>query len=451
MNEIQGMIGLEIHVYLITREKLFCRCKAVREKGLRANSYICPICTGMPGAKPMLPNKTAVEKAVQVGLMLNCRINKKLVWQRKHYDWPDLPKGFQSTLSGARAFPVGLNGEFFGIIVRSVHLEEDPAAWDPETGRVDYNRSGFPLIEIITEPDFSTSEEVIDWLKKLFHNLDYLRAVASDAGLKADVNVNLPKKTERVEVKNVNSIENIGKAIDYELERQFKEGSERETRRFDEAKEKTFKMREKEEEQDYRFISDPDLQPIILDDNFISEMKKLIPESPEKKLEKLIRKYKIGKADAEVLAKNLDIVEFFEKVAEKVEPKFALYWVTVELLRHLNYNKKKLSGLDIKVEHFVELLNFVKSGKITELQGKEILNKFYPKSFSPRGIEGKISSSSELEKVCREIMKKNKEAVEKYKEGDIKVLNFLIGEVMKKTQKRADFRVVKEILERLMK
>lgn len=449
---INGMIGLEIHVYLVTREKLFCCCKAIREKGARPNSFICPICCGMPGAKPMLPNKSAVEKAVQVALMLNCKINEKLVWKRKHYSWPDLPKGYQNTLSGAKAFPVGENGNFHGIRIKEMHLEEDPASWEPATGKVDYNRSGFPLIEIVTEPDFSTAEETKEWLKKLQHNLEYLKAVAPDSGIKADVNVSIIGKTERVEVKNVNSIENVSKAIEFELERQEREGSVRETRRFDEAKGKTIRMRGKEKEDDYRFISDPDLREIILDKKFIEEQRKKVPESPDEKLEKLIKKYKIGKYDAEVLAKNLDLVEFYEKVAEEIDAKFSLSWITVELLRFLNYNKTSLEKVNLKVEHFVELLKLVKDGKITELQGKQILNSFYPSSYSlkEKKIEGKISDEGSLEKVCREVIMKEKDVVTRYKNGDKKLINFLIGEVMKKTEKRADFRVVREVMERLL-
>ncbi len=455
MKEIAGMIGLEVHAYLVTKEKLFCKCKAIREKGTQPNSSICPICTGQPGAKPMLPNKSAVEKAVQVALMLGCKINKKMGWMRKHYDWPDLPKGYQNTLSGSRAFPVGEGGEFYGIKIREMHLEEDPASWEPDTGKVDYNRSGLPLIEIVTEPDFITSEEVGAWLNKLLHNLMYLRAVAENAGIKADVNVNIKGKTERVEIKNVNSIENIRAAIEYELERQAKEGSVRETRRFDEGKGKTLRMRGKEEADDYRFIIDPDLRDIVLDEAFVSMMKKKLPETPEVKLEKLIKKYKLGKDDAAVLAKNLEIVEFFESVVErgKLEAKFALHWVTIELLRHLNYNKANLNEVEIKVEHFSELLNAVKQGKITELQGKEILNKFYPKSFSLKelGIEGKISDTGKLEKTCREVLEKEKDVVIRYQAGETKLLNFLVGEVMKKTEKRADFKVVRELLEKMLK
>lgn len=450
---MDGMIGLEIHVYLVTREKLFCRCKTVREKGTKPNSFICPICTGQPGAKPMLPNKRAVEKAVQVALMLGCKVNEELPWMRKHYAWPDLPKGFQTTLSGPKAFPVGVNGKFYGIKIKEMHLEEDPAAWDPESGRVDYNRSGFPLLEIVTEPDFSTAEEVKAWMERLIHNLEYLKAVEKDSGVKADVNVSIPGKSERVEVKNVNSTENIVLAIEYELARQAKEGSVLETRRFDSESGKTIRMRGKEDAVDYRFISDPDLKDIVLDEKFISEQRKKLPESPEEKLEKLIKKFKINEKDARVLAKNLEVVEFFEEVARKVkDEKFVLRWVTTELLGVLNYNKVKLDGTEIKVEHFVELLKTIKSGKISEAQGKKILQEFFPRSFSleERGVEGKINDSTKLEDVCREVLLLERGVVEKYKGGDKKVLNFLIGAVMKKTSGRADSGVVRTVLEKLL-
>lgn len=448
---VKGKIGLEVHSYLVTKEKLFCRCKSSREKGLKPNVNICPTCTGQPGAKPMLPNKKAVEKAVQIGLMLGCKINEKLVWQRKHYDWPDLPKGYQNTLSGPHAFPVGVKGKFGNVSIWSMHLEEDPAAWDPSTGCVDYNRSGLPLVEIITAPDFSTSEEVMVWLRKLIHNLNYLKAIDGNAGIKADVNVNIPGKTERVEIKNINSVENIGKAIEYELDRQMKEGSVKETRRYDAVKGKTMRMRGKEAEEDYRFISDPDLKDIVIDKKFVDNEKKRLPESPEEKLKKLIKKYKIGKDDAEVLAKNIDIVEFFEEVAEKVDAKFALSWVNVELLRFLNYNKKRFDEVDIKVEHFVALLKLVKSGKITELQGKQLLNKFYPKSFMPDKVEGKISDKKELESIAKKVIDKNKAVVDDYKSGNQNAFNFLMGQIMKETNRRADFKVAREALKNLLK
>ncbi|MEM2954927.1 MAG: Asp-tRNA(Asn)/Glu-tRNA(Gln) amidotransferase GatCAB subunit B, partial [Candidatus Nanoarchaeia archaeon] len=221
-------IGLEIHGYLQTKEKLFCRCKAARHSAkqeIKPNSFVCPICTGQPGCKPMLPNAEAIKKIIQISLLLNCKINtfekgKKLIWQRKHYDWPDLPKGYQNTLSGPYSVPVGENGEFEGIRIKEIHLEEDSAAWNPETGCIDYNRSGLPLVEIVTEPDFKNEEEVELWLKKLILTLNYIKAIDKNAGLKADVNVST--SGERVEIKNITSIESIKAAIKYEIERQSK-------------------------------------------------------------------------------------------------------------------------------------------------------------------------------------------------------------------------------------
>jgi len=450
---MKGKIGLEIHSYLLTREKLFCTCRASREKGLKENTYICPICTGQPGAKPMLPNGKAVDRAVAIGLMLGCKINNMLKWQRKHYDWPDLPKGYQNTLSGPYAFPVGVEGEFNGIKISSMHLEEDPASWDPETGCVDYNRSGLPLVEIITDPDFSSSEEVMEWLKRLIHSLSYLKAVDKNAGVKVDVNVNIPGKTERVEIKNISSIEAIGEAIDFELDRQMKEGSERETRRFDSKKGKTIRMRGKEGAEDYRFITDPDLQDIVLDKKFVSAVGESLPERPEEKLKKLVKKYKIGKDDASVLAKNIDVVEFFEKVAEKVDGQFALHWVTGSLLRLLNDNKATLDSVDIKVEHFVELIDLLNERKITELQAKKLLKGFYPKSFSvkEKGVKEKISDEKEIEKIVQKVVKKNSKAVEDFKKGEKSAFNFLMGEVMRASDKRADFSVVRKVLEKILK
>ncbi len=450
---MKGMIGLEIHTYLVTNEKLFCRCKASREKGLKPNVNICPICTGQPGGKPMLPNSEAVKKAVQIGLLLGCKINNDVEWMRKHYSWPDLPKGYQNTISGAYAMPLGVNGKFSGIRISSMHLEEDPAAWDPKSGCIDYNRSGLPLVEIVTEPDFTYSEEVYDWLKKLVHALSYLKAVDKDAGIKADVNVNIPGKTVRVEIKNVNSIDNVRKAIEYELKRQEKEGSVRETRRYDEAKDKTTSMRSKEQQDDYRFISDPDLVSIHLKDKFVSELKSKLPELPEEKLAKMIKKYKIDESNAEVLIKHLDIAEFFEKIVEsgKVDVKFSVPWVTIELLRVLNYNKKELSEVDVEVDHFVKLLQLVEKDKITELQAKQVLNKFVPKSFDPSKVEGKIEDKNELKKIAEKVISQNKKAVDSYNSGDKNALNFLMGQIMNLTNRRADYKVALEVLKELLK
>lgn len=468
---MKGLIGLEIHTYLVTKEKLFCRCKASRERGLQANTLICPICCGMPGAKPMAPNADAVQKAVQIGLLLGCTINERVHWMRKHYDWPDLPKGYQTTMSGAHATPLGENGTFSGIPISSMHLEEDPAAWDPKTGCVDYNRSGLPLVEIVTAPAFHFAEEVVAWLQKLVHALAYLKAVDSNAGVKVDVNVNLenftfsspeisraqqkisgmPGKTERVEIKNITSFEAIGTAIAYELERQSREGSVRETRRYDEAKGKTVSMRSKEQAADYRFMPDPDLREVVIAKKVIAALQKALPELPDVKLEKLVKKYKIDATNATVLAKHLDVVEFFEAVAQKIDGAFALPWITVELLRVLNWNKKQLHAVDVQVEHFVSLLKLVKEKKITELQAKKILNAFVPKSFDPSKVEGKITDEKVLGAIIAKVIKAQPKAVADFKAGDGKALNFLMGEVMKATDRRADFAIARKVIAKLLK
>ncbi|MEK6871991.1 MAG: Asp-tRNA(Asn)/Glu-tRNA(Gln) amidotransferase GatCAB subunit B, partial [Nanoarchaeota archaeon] len=259
--EKKVLIGLEIHGYLETKEKLFCRCKNFHDmKKIAPNTNICPVCTGQPGAKPMLPNKSALDKALQIGLLLGCTPNviengKQLIFQRKHYRWPDMPYGYQKTISGAHSIPVTENGLFEAVRIREVHLEEDPAAWNPERGFIDYNRAGVPLIEIVTEPDFHDAIEVGEWLKNLVLTLSYIKVLNKDAGIKADVNVNINGVSERTEIKNVNSVSEIMRAINAEIERHTNEKpSLRETRRWNSLKGKTELMRSKEELADYRFI-----------------------------------------------------------------------------------------------------------------------------------------------------------------------------------------------------
>jgi aspartyl-tRNA(Asn)/glutamyl-tRNA(Gln) amidotransferase subunit B len=450
-------IGLEVHGYINTNEKLFCRCKTAHgAKFSKPNTNICPVCTSQPGSKPLVPNSSAIDKAIQIALILKCKVNQKLIWQRKHYNWPDLPKGYQNTISGAYAIPNGEKGEFLGIRIREVHLEEDPAAWNPKTGEIDYNRSGLPLIEIVTEPDFTSSEQVTDWLKQLVATLGYIKVLDKNAGIKADTNISLPElKGERVEVKNVNSIRNIKATIEHEIVRQKSDVPKvQETRMFDELKGITIKMRSKEQAEDYRFISDPDLPAIVIEKSRIDKIASSIPETPQEKLKKLISKYKIEEKYAKILTKKIDIAEFFEKIIEKTNPNLASQWTTLELLSVLNYNKKEFEEVDIKPEHFTELLKLIESKKLTELKAKEILRGWKEKSSSPSKeaeSNAKISSEGELEKACKEIIKENPNAADDYKKGKKESLNFLIGKVMQKTNKRADFIIVKIVLERLLK
>jgi len=461
MTDIKPKIGIEIHGYLTTKEKLFCRCSA-DYKNADANLNTCPVCTGQPGSKPMAPNIEALKKCIAISLMLDCRINPKILWQRKHYDWPDLPKGYQNTLSGAYSIPVAETGKFNDIIIRECHLEEDPAKWDPETGKVDYNRCGVPLIEIVTEPDFSSSKQARQWLNQLLVLLSYIKAVDKDAGIKADVNVSVKvnnKQGERVEIKNLNSVYEIEKAIDFEILRQsgLLERNEkvlRETRTYNDGEKSTTAMRSKEESEDYRFIPDPDLPTIDIQKKLIDEIKKSLPESPNSKIQRFISDYNIDENASKVLASNLELAQFFDDVAKDTNPKLAASWVATELLRILNWNKKELNEVDINSKHFVELLQLIDKKEITELAAKKMLNDFIPKSFSPLSKLKKVAiidDKEELMNICNEVIKKFPKAVSDYKKGEGKALFFLMGEVMRATQKRADSSMTKNILAKLLK
>ncbi len=445
------MIGLEIHGYIESDEKLFCNCKNFHDmKKIKPNVNVCPVCTGQPGSKPMLPNKSAVDKAIEIALILGCKVSSKLVFQRKHYSWPDMPTGYQKTISGAHSDFLGTGGKFLGIRIAEVHLEEDPGAWNPETGKVDFNRAGSPLIEIVTEPDFVSAEEVGSWLRQMVLTLSYIKALNKDAGIKADVNVSIKGVSERAEVKNVNSITEIEKVIEAEFERHKKEEPKSmETRRWLPSEGETELMRSKENAQDYRFIPDPDLPAINVDKLRVSNLEKSLPETPMEKLDKIIKKHKIDKESAKILTGNLGIAELYENVIEKVDANFALPWIVTEWFGALNYNKKTMDDVEVNSDHFVELLGYLKDGKITQLKAKDIMRKFIPKSFSPKKEAesgGKIGDESELAGIIDGILDRNKNVVDDFKSGNQNALNFLIGQVMQATQKRADYQVVRKIL-----
>ena len=446
-------IGLEIHGYLNTAEKLFCGCRVIHgKKFTEANVNICSICTGQPGSKPLLPNSNAVEKAILISLILGCKINEEVPWQRKHYSWPDLPKGFQSTISGPHSIPNSVDGKFMEIGIRECHLEEDPAAWNPMTGEVDYNRSGSPLIEIVTEPDFSSADEVVSWLGNLFTILGYVKAINKNSGLKADVNISI-SGGKRVEIKNINSLRKIKEAIEVEVLRQEKNLPKvEETRMYDEKEKTTILMRTKDSARDYRFISDPDLPILKIPETMIKTIKSLIPELPQEKIKTLIKEYKIDKKYAEVLTKKSSLVELFEESIKYVKPEILVPWITVELLGVSNYNKIDVDEMEINPEHFTKLLLAIQDGKINELKGKEILRKWIESSSDPSDEinSGTTISGGEIEKWAKEVLAENEKAVEDYKSGEKSSINFLIGQVMKKTNKRADLKKAKEVLEKIL-
>jgi len=343
----------------------------------------------------------------------------------------------------------GEKGEFAGIRIREVHLEEDPAAWNPDTGTVDYNRSGAPLCEIVTEPDFHSEEEVVRWIKTLLLTLSYIKVLNKDSGFKSDVNISL--HGDRIEIKNMNSIAEIRKAIIYEAERQKTEKPLiKETRAWDGKK--TIIMRKKQSHADYRFLKDPDLPILKITKSEVSNLKSNLPETPAEKVKKLTKTHKLSAYDASVLTKNLEVVELFETIIKTISPKTAIPWLTVELLGALNYNKLDLDEVSLDTQHLTKLLSLIQNKKITELNGKDILRAWIKakKTSSVNESKFKKVSSEDLEPIIKKVIKDNPKAVEDLK-SDPKAMNFLVGQVMRHSNKRADFKTAKDLLEKELK
>ncbi len=447
-------IGLEIHGYLATPQKLFCRCAVQQDAA--PNTTICPRCTGQPGAKPMLPSKEAVEKVIACALMLDCNINKRLLFQRKHYDWPDLPKGYQITMSGTYSHPGGENGKYLTIGIRECHLEEDPARWDPISGCVDYNRSGYPLIEIVTEPDFSHAEEVKQWLESLLTTLSYINAVNKSAGIKCDVNVST-EHHPRVEIKNVNSIRAIMLAIEGEIKRQQETVAAGEkvfahTRSPPDEQGRTQFMRSKETALDYMFIPEPDLPVIHVSDTLITSIREKLPEKPHVKMEKY-KKMNISQIDAKILASDLALADLFEKLAQRVDPLIAAKWLRHELLKIVNVSERSLQDMALDEKAIAELLDMVTKKEITEQTATEILSELTKQTFNPRAYVAKkglgiIAGTSDLEKLAEKVIAENPQAVKDYLVGEEKALNFLMGKVMALSKGKAKPDTVRELLKK---
>jgi len=455
----QVKIGLEIHGYLKieNKSKLFCDCMIDPEA--EPNTNICPVCTAQPGSKPKLPNKEAMDKILRIALMLNCKINKRLLFQRKHYSWPDLPSGYQRTISGSYSNPVGVEGNFDSIGISDIHLEEDPAKWDPISGKVDYNRSGFPLVEIVTEPDFTSSEQVRLWLKKLITTLSYVNAIDPKAGIKSDVNVSIGPGFQRVEVKNVNSFSAIVKTIEHEIirqEKEIKEGKEikQQTRAYDDETETTKFMRSKESAQDYMFIPEPDLPVIEINEEEIKKVESELPEKPSEKIKKYI-KLGIPQDDAHILSSDLLLAELFEDITKEINPTLTAKWLRRELLRVLNYNKKGVEDFTADKKHIIDLLKLIQDKKITDATGQELIEKLVVEDFDVLNYVKEnnltaVSDKSELEKYCKEAIAENEAAVLDFKSGKEEALNFLMGKVMQKSRGKATPKEVQELLRKLI-
>ena len=462
------VIGLEIHSELNTKTKLFCSCPTHGSE--EPNTRTCITCLGMPGSKPVL-NKKAVEFALKLCLALNCKISPELIFSRKSYFYPDMSNNYQISQYEIPLGNKGMlklrDGKEIGII--RVHMEEDPASLVHPAGMkesqyvlVDYNRSGNPLVEIVTEPDLASPDEARDFMKQLITVLNYLEIFDMNEGIiKADANVSIKESSyTRVEIKNITGFKEIERALVYEVKRQqdeLKHGKNihQETRAWDSEKGVTFSLRKKETEEDYGYIIDTDLAVVEITDKWIKEIKKEMPELAQDKVKKFVEKHKIKKEDAEILAAEKELAEMFEKVAEKIEPVLAAKWLRRELVRVLNYNKKELHEVEIDEKHMIDLLKLVESKKITDNVAAKILEKLIEKPFNideyvkKEGLEA-VSDISELEKFCKEAIKENPQAVEDYKKGEKKALNFLMGKVIAKTRGKATPKEVNGIILRMI-
>jgi aspartyl-tRNA(Asn)/glutamyl-tRNA(Gln) amidotransferase subunit B len=447
--------GLEIHVQLETKSKLFCNCPT-NYKEAPANTNICPVCLNQPGAKPFPTNEKALENALMISLMLNCKIEKGTAYfMRKHYDYPDLPSGYQRT-----SIPIGYEGELNGVRIREIHMEEDPGQYKPDKGVVDFNRSGIPLIEIVTEPDMHSPEEARNFLNQLIRVLEYSGGARGEGTMRADVNVSI-EGGNRVEMKNINSIKGAYKALKFEVVRQknlMKRGIEikQETRAYLESQMITVSMRSKENADDYRFIPDPDLPPMKIYDNQIEEIRETMPEAPHNKARRFEEEYGLDEETAKVLTSELDLADAFEEVAKEVDPVFAGNWMREELKRVLTYNKFDFTESGISTKDIVEIINLLLNKEITTKAGQRIVEQMPNNDKSPKeigeelGLIGIVEEDAVLN-AAKQAIDENPKAVNDYKEGQKNSINFLVGQVMRLTKGKADpgetVKILKDLIE----
>ena len=434
--------GLEIHVQLETDSKLFCTCHT-NYQDAHANSNICHVCLNQPGAKPYPPNKEALDGAVKIALMLACKISPDLTYfQRKHYDYPDLSSGYQRT-----SIPIGYEGDLNGIRIREVHIEEDPGQYKPDLGIVDFNRSGIPLIEIVTEPDMKSPEEARTFLKELIRVLEYSGSARGEGTMRADVNISL-EGGKRAEIKNINSIKGAYKALKFEMVRQknlLKRGIEikQETRAFLESQMITVPMRLKEEAEDYRYIPDPDLPPMLAEEDRVEAIREAMPEPSHIKTDRFVEEYGIEKTHAKVLTSELELADAFEEVAKTIDPKFAALWMRDELKRVIYYNKMSFKESEITPAQIIDLLSMLQDKKITTKAGQRIVEKLPKNHDMPHKIAEDLGLIGVVEEdvvmnAVKQAINENPGAISDYHEGKKNAMNFLIGQVMRLTRGKAD-------------
>ncbi|MEM3154036.1 MAG: Asp-tRNA(Asn)/Glu-tRNA(Gln) amidotransferase subunit GatB [Candidatus Woesearchaeota archaeon] len=452
------VIGLEIHVQLKTKTKLFCSCPT---ETTEPNTAICPTCLGHPGSKPVL-NAAALEYGTKLALALGCSISPTVVFSRKTYFYPDLAKNFQIT---QYEVPLGSNGQIVldnkkVIRIQRVHIEEDPGALIHEAGSslIDYNRSGIPLCEIVTLPDMSSPAEAREFMKKLMNVLGYLGIFDENTCIiKADANVSIKERNyARVEIKNITGFKEIERALNYEVQRQKQQEVKRETRGWDADKGITFHMRSKEQEEDYGYIVEPDLPLFEISKEWIRKVQESIPELGEQRALRWVKEWKIDENDARIIAADLEVAVLFEQIAKKVDPILASRWVRREVLRLLNDKKKSLKETAFDAEGLIELLKLFADKKINNRVAQRLIEQLAEKKFSPSAyVKEKsltmVTDEEALESICKDVISKNQKAVEDYKKGEQKSLMFLVGQVMRASKGTASAQVVQELLKGLLK
>ncbi len=473
--EFEAVIGLEVHAQLLTKSKIFCSCST--EFGAAPNSHVCPVCLGMPGSLPVL-NKRVVEFAIKLALATNARINPFSVFARKNYFYPDLPKGYQISqyelpLAEGGYIEIETNGSKKQIGLVRIHMEEDAGKLIHDETRpvsyVDFNRTGVPLLEIVSEPDMRSPEEAVAYLKKLRSILRYLEICdgnMEEGSLRCDANVSVrPKGSQtfgtKVELKNMNSFKHVQKALEYEIKRQIAlilDGKEviQETRLFDVSRGVTQSMRGKEEAHDYRYFPDPDLVPVEIDESWIEEIRKTLPELPDVKKSRFIEEYHLPPYDAEIITSSRKLAEFFETCCKLFpKPKLISNWIMTEVLRELNREGKEIDETKLTPELFTELLKLLDEGVISSTAAKKVFVEVYESGRKPTEIveeKGLRQESDEtaLLAICQKIVEAHPKEVEKYRKGKKNIIGFFVGQVMRETKGKANPKVVNQILAKLL-
>ena len=471
----ETVIGLEVHVELATKTKIFCGCST--EFGGEPNTHTCPVCTGMPGSLPVL-NKAVLEKAVAVGLATNCNITRKGKFDRKNYFYPDNPQNYQISqlyfpICRDGKVEIEVEGEKKFVRIHEIHMEEDAGKLVhdsfTDTSLVDYNRSGVPLIEIVSEPDMRSAEEVIAYLDKLRLIIQYLGASdckLNEGSMRADVNLSIREKGSeefgtRTEMKNLNSFKAIARAIENERERQIDiiESGEKviqETRRWDDEKGYSYAMRSKEDAQDYRYFPDPDLVPIIVTDEFLDEIKSRQPELRDEKRIRYKEEYSIPEYDIDIITNSKKMADIFEEtIALGAEPKKVSNWLMVETMRLMKEHDKDADDISFSAKNLAKLIDMVDKKVINGSVAKEVFEKVFTDDIEPEkyveenGLKT-VNDEGALTKTIEEIVVANPKSVEDYKSGKEKAIGFLVGQTMKAMKGKADpgevNRILKEIL-----